>query len=123
MFGRRQQHLWVIAALPLLLIGCAAATPPSPPKTALMQRLEADGAGDLGGAGVTTQTLALWLREKPQAYTQELRRTCTDLRAKPLTVAWHDSVDSKICGAVDTVSFFAMPPVRTDSTKYLGGAR
>jgi hypothetical protein len=123
MCGRRQQHLWAIAALALLLIGCAPAAPPSPPKTALMQRLEADGAGDLSGASVTTQTVALWLRGKPQAYTQDLRRTCTDLRAQPLTVAWQDSVDSKICGAVDTVSFFAMPPARTDSERFLGGNR
>jgi hypothetical protein len=126
MFSLRQ-HCWVLAALPLVSIGCAAAAPPPPPpKTGLMQRLESDGAGDLSGPGVTTETLTLWLKGKPQAYTQDLRTTCTDIRSEPLTVAWHDSVDSKICSAVDAVSFFRVPPQTQSSSAsktYLGGAR
>lgn len=116
----------VVAGVVVGICSACAVTPASevpPAKTDLMLRLERDGAGDLSGAGISPEALQAWLQARPGEYTQGLRAECRALRARAQPVAWFDSMDNRICNAVDAVAFFARPEPRSSGRTYRGGNR
>lgn len=114
-------HLrWLAPVLLTMLLGCTL-EPPHPAKTELMKRLEADGAGDLSSPAITKEALYAWLRKRPAPYNKDLQTMCADTVAKGVTVAWHESVDGKICAAARSIM---LPPERQyDPTTFKGGNR
>lgn len=93
-------------------------------KTALMKRLERDGAGDLSQPSVTEQTIHLWLGSKGMPYAVEIRGVCREIiQARPATAEWLGTVDGKICRSAETLAFFNPGPPRNDPRTYIGGNR
>ena len=107
-----------ISMLVFVLAGCTQ-QPPRPPKTELMKRLEADGAGDLTGPGITLDSIRAWLKTKPAPYNYEIRGICSELEKGGATVEWHASIDATICSAAESI-FYPGPP-RRDGQTFKGG--
>ncbi len=92
------RSLAVPAAVALsFLIGCS-----KEPRSELVRRLEAAGAGDVRTA--STEGIEQWFKRHNKV-AQEVDRACQKLREKPPS-NWTESTDGRICSAAARVTFF-----------------
>jgi hypothetical protein len=83
-----------------LLVGCEKKEPPS----AIVQKLEAAGAGDLSSASVNS--IQHWLQQHEDLALQA-KRDCEQIRKSGATRAnWGDSTEGRVCTAAANTSFY-----------------
>ena len=101
----------VVAAVFALscLIGCS-----KEPRTELVRKLEAAGAGDVRTA--STEGIEQWFK-KHNKVAQEVDRTCQKLREKAPS-NWAESTDGRICSAAARVTFFNYMGRKPDGTTF-----
>src|SRR5262249_27889801 len=95
-----KQGLCCVVICTGLLVGCQKKEPPS----ALVQRLEAAGAGDLSGASVNS--IHQWLQQHEQLAVQA-KKDCDQIRKSGNTSAnWDDTAEGRVCTAAANTSFY-----------------
>jgi outer membrane murein-binding lipoprotein Lpp len=83
-----------------LLAGCSKKEPPS----AIVQKLEAAGAGGMSGASVNS--IQQWLQQHEEVALQ-LKKDCEQIRKSGTTSAdWGDSTEGRVCTAAANTSFY-----------------
>jgi hypothetical protein len=83
-----------------VLVGCEKKEPPS----ALVQRLEAAGAGNLSAASVNS--IQQWLQQHEDLALQT-KKGCEQIRKSGTTKAeWADSTEGRVCTAAANTSFY-----------------
>ena len=93
-----------------LLAGCTKKQPPS----AIVQRVEAGGAGDLSGASVNS--IQQWLQQHEDLALQ-VKKDCDQIRKSGTTPAdWGDSTEGRVCTAAANTSFYH--PYKGDSKTF-----
>ena len=92
-----------------LLVGCQKKEPPS----AIVQKLETAGAGDLCAASVNS--IQQWLQQHEELALQ-VKKDCDEIVISGTTKAnWADTTEGRICTAARYTSFFH--PYKGDGKK------
>jgi hypothetical protein len=98
--------------LVLLLGGCTRE-----PSSAIVQRVEAAGAGDLKGAA--QQSIEDWFRKHPELAV-EIRDQCRPTREKA-PAAWSSTTEGRVCSAASVASVFNFKERKGDGRGYEAG--
>jgi hypothetical protein len=101
----------------VLLVGCS-----KEPSTAIIDKVDKDGAGDVRTA--STQAIQDWMRKRGADYAIEIWRMCTPV-AQSARANWRDSTEGRICQAADSIRLFNFDPnaIKGDPRKYQGGTK
>ena len=101
----------------VLLVGCS-----KEPSTAIIDKVEKDGAGDVRTA--SAQAIQDWMRKRGADYAIEIWRMCTPV-AQSAPANWRDSTEGRICQAADSIRLFNFDPsaIKGDPRKYQGGTK
>lgn len=92
--------LCCIAVLASLLAGCEK----KEPQSALVQRVEAAGAGDLSSASVSS--IQQWLQQHEELAV-DVKKDCDQIKKSGTTNAtWGDSTEGRVCTAAANTSFY-----------------
>ena len=92
--------LWYVALLTSLLVACEKKEPPS----ALVQKLEAAGAGGLSTASVNS--IQQWLQQH-EDLALEAKKECDQIRkSQGASGNWGDSTEGRVCTAAANTSFY-----------------
>ena len=93
-----------------LLVGCRKKEPPS----AIVQKLEEAGAGDLSAASVNS--IQQWLQQHEELALQ-VKKDCDQVRKSGSAPAnWGDTTEGRVCTAAANTSFYH--PFKGDSKTY-----
>ena len=93
-----------------LLVGCHKKEPPS----AIVQKLETAGAGDLSAASVNS--IQQWLQQHEELALQ-VKKDCDQIRKSGATQAnWVDTTEGRVCTAAVNTSFYH--PVKGDNKTF-----
>jgi hypothetical protein len=101
-----------LALISTLLAGCSFRE--GEPKTALVQKVEQAGAGDLSTASTTA--IQQWLGNHGDL-AKDVDRSCRPIREKA-TANWADSTEGRLCEAARNVAAFAGYHAPRDGKKY-----
>ena len=106
-----------LASAVLLLSLVACRTPE--PRSAVVEKLEQAGSGDL--SNVSTGSIHDWLaKHKDLAY--EVDSMCKPIRASA-PAQWSDSTEGKVCRVAGELALMRGGPVTSDGKKYLPGLK
>ena len=83
-------------------------------RSAIVQRAEAAGAGDL--RKVSTLSMQSWL-ERHRDLAQDLDHACAAVRAKA-TAEWGDTTEGRLCQAARSVAMTTFRPLEGDHKRY-----
>jgi hypothetical protein len=96
----------------LALAGCARE-----PKSAIVQKVEAAGSGDLSQA--SNAGIRNWLSaHKDLAY--QVDEMCKPVRSNA-TAGWSDSTEGRVCNTARELAFFRSGPVKNTGPTYAPG--
>ena len=106
-----------LACVVLLLSLVACRTPK--PRSAVVEKLEQAGSGDL--SSVSTGSIHDWLgKHKDLAY--EVDAMCKPIRASA-RAQWSDSTEGRVCRVAGELALMRGGPVTSHGKKYLPGLR
>ena len=103
----------LLAALLIMMAGCSVSERPS----AIVQRAEAAGSGNLASASV--QGMQAWL-ERHRDLGAELDRMCAPVRQKA-DAQWLDSTEGRLCTASRNVAMSTFKRLESDHKTYGAG--
>jgi hypothetical protein len=89
---------------------------PEPP-SAIVQKAESAGAGDLGGS--SESSMAQWLAKNPGVAT-DIEALCKPVRSSA-TASWAHTTEGRLCKASGRVAFFAPSQTKGDDRKFGAG--
>ncbi len=98
--------------LGVLLAGCAREQP-----SAIVQKVEAAGAGDLRSA--SQRSIEDWFR-KHSEFAVEVRDQCRPIREQA-PASWSDTTEGRVCNAADVASVFNFKERKGDGRGYEAG--
>ena len=102
--------LYFVVVFAGLLVGCQKKEPPS----AIVQKLETAGAGDLAAASVNS--IQQWMQQHEEL-TLQVKKDCDQIRKSGSTEAnWADTKEGRICTAAANTSFYH--PVKGDNKTF-----
>jgi hypothetical protein len=97
-------------SLALILTGCSREPP-----TAITERVEKDGAGDVRSA--SAEAIQQWMQRKGPEYAKEIWAMCEPVQ-KNAAANWGDSTEGRVCKAANAVRFWGRGNVGSDPRKY-----
>jgi hypothetical protein len=94
-----------------------AACKPVEPPSAIVQKLEAAGSGDLGHT--SADSVQQWLGPRRQLAI-EVETMCKQVRPNP-PANWAETTEGRICAASAQLTFYRYTPQNGDGKKYKSG--
>lgn len=110
-----RSKLLVVLGVVALFAGCAR------PKTELMKKLEADGAGNLSDPNVSYEAIQDWLRKKGADYIVALNSDCKQREKAGVSAEYLASFDGRVCKAASELGVYAPGPPRKAQPGFWGG--
>ncbi len=102
-----------LALISIVLAGCSLLDQ-AEPKTALVQKVEQAGAGDLSKA--STASIQQWLAKHGEL-AKEVNLSCQPIREKA-TANWADGTEGRLCEAARSATAFSDYHPPRDDKKY-----
>jgi hypothetical protein len=99
-------HTSMLLALTLLVCTCRKREPPS----AIVQKVEAAGAGDLSSA--SSDSIEQWFL-KHQDVAWETKKACIPIRDRA-TAEWNETTEARVCEAAIAANVFNNQPQKSD---------
>jgi hypothetical protein len=108
---RLLRFAWIIAVL--VMAGCK----PAEPTSAIVQKLEAAGSGDLSHS--SADSIQQWLGPRRQLAI-EVETMCKQVRPNA-PASWAETTEGRICAASAQLAFYRYTPQKGDGKTYKSG--
>ncbi len=100
----------------LAMAGCSLFVPKEP-RSAIVEKVERAGAGDVSTA--STQAIQEWLG-RHREIADAVEDMCKPVREKA-DAKWADSTEGRVCSAAHTLAFFRFKPKQSDGEVFHTG--
>ncbi|HLG99879.1 MAG TPA: hypothetical protein VKX49_26455 [Bryobacteraceae bacterium] len=111
-------RLCLLSYMAVVMTGCSLFAPKNP-RSAIVEKVEQAGAGDLSTA--STQTIQQWLG-KHRELANEVENLCKPVR-RTADAKWANSTEGRVCSAAHTLAFFHFEPKQGDGEVFHSGWR
>jgi hypothetical protein len=104
--------IWIAGFILVIALdmGCSRPEPPS----AIIQKAQAAGAGDLSGA--SEPSMAQWRSKHPET-AREIEGMCKSVRPSA-AAKWKDTTEGRLCAASARVAFYAPSQTKGDERTF-----